>query len=204
MLTGRTELPAGFDPNKPKSSDWRGIAALAGALMPPRNNLPPAVVLPDKIIHNTGRVLPGQFASLLGHRHEPWFLEMSPDHPQHDACDLDHSDVRVMDRYGRKTFGWSLLTARCLVETGVSLVQVNLGNDETWDTHHSAFPNLKNYLLPPRDRAVSALLDDLDAGGELGESLVVMGNEFGHTPKISTLPAPIFHTRVWDGMHDGE
>ena len=83
MLTGRTELPAGFDPNKPKSSDWPGIAALASALVPPRNNLPPAVVLPDKIVHNSGRVIPGQFAGLLGQRHEPWFLEMSPYHPQH-------------------------------------------------------------------------------------------------------------------------
>jgi uncharacterized protein (DUF1501 family) len=78
--------------------------------------------------------------------------------------------------------------ARQLVEVGVSLVQVNLGNDETWDTHQSAFPNLKNYLLPPLDRAVSALLDDLDATGQLDETLIVMGSEFGRTPKISTLP----------------
>ena len=42
--------------------------------------------------------------------------------------------------------------ARQLVEAGVSLVQVNLGNNETWDTHQSAFPNLKNFLLPPTDR----------------------------------------------------
>jgi hypothetical protein len=270
MLTGRTELPAGFDPNKPKSSDWPGIAALAGALVPPRNNLPPAVVLPDKIIHNTGRAIPGQFAGLLGQRHEPWFLEMSPYHPQHygafpeflfhhekgrvtdgslrfqaphlslpqgltlgrvldrvalrdaiegqsralsdaagdgqfdryreaavsllsnskvhDAFDLEKTEARVLDRYGRNSFGWSLLMARRLVEVGVSLVQVNLGNDETWDTHQAAFPNLKNYLLPPLDRAVSALLDDLEASGQLGETLLVMGSEFGRTPKISTLP----------------
>ena len=69
----------------------------------------------------------------------------------------------MLDRYGRNAFGWSLLMARRLVEAGVNLVQVNLGNNETWDTHGNAFPHLKDNLLPPTDRAVSALLDDLNA-----------------------------------------
>jgi uncharacterized protein (DUF1501 family) len=77
--------------------------------------------------------------------------------------------------------------ARRMLEAGVSLVQVNLGNNESWDTHQNAWPSLKNYLLPPMDRAVSALLDDLEADGLLDETLVVMGSEFGRTPKISTL-----------------
>ncbi len=38
-------------------------------------------------------------------------------------------------RYGKNLFGWSLLMARRLVAGGVNLVQVNLGNNETWDTH---------------------------------------------------------------------
>jgi arylsulfatase A-like enzyme len=105
----------------------------------------------------------------------------------HDAFDLEKADPKSLDRYGRNSFGWSLLMARQLVETGVSLVQVNLGNNETWDTHQAAFPNLKNFLLPPMDRAVSALLDDLDARGLLDETLVVMGSEFGRTPKISKI-----------------
>ena len=50
----------------------------------------------------------------------------------------------VLDRYGRNAFGWSLLMARRLVEAGVNLVQVNLGNNETWDTHGNAFPHLKD------------------------------------------------------------
>ena len=57
------------------------------------------------------------------------------------------------------------------------LVQVNLGNNETWDTHQAAFPNLRDYLLPPFDRALSALLDDLDAAGLLAETLVVVGSD---------------------------
>jgi uncharacterized protein (DUF1501 family) len=78
--------------------------------------------------------------------------------------------------------------ARQLVEAGVSLVQVNLGNDESWDTHEKSFPNLKNYLFPPTDRAVSALLDDLSERGLLDDVLVVMAGEFGRTPKVFTFP----------------
>ena len=77
--------------------------------------------------------------------------------------------------------------ARRLVEAGVRLVQVNLGNNETWDTHGNAFPHLKDKLLPPTDRAVSALLDDLHDSGLLDSTLIVMAGEFGRTPRISLL-----------------
>jgi uncharacterized protein (DUF1501 family) len=68
------------------------------------------------------------------------------------------------------------------------MVQVNLGDNETWDTHQSAWPVLKDKLLPPLDESLSALLDDLDARGLLARTLIVMGGEFGRTPRISTLP----------------
>jgi uncharacterized protein (DUF1501 family) len=67
-------------------------------------------------------------------------------------------------------------------------VQVNLGNNESWDTHGNAFPHLKDKLFPPTDRAVSALLDDLNESGMLEDTLIVMAGEFGRTPKISLLP----------------
>ena len=79
--------------------------------------------------------------------------------------------------------------AKNLVQSGVRLVQVNLGNNETWDTHQAAWPNLKNFLLPPMDQAVSALIEDLDASGQLEETLIVMGGEFGRTPKIKSITA---------------
>ena len=78
--------------------------------------------------------------------------------------------------------------ARRLVELGVGVIQVNLGRNETWDTHGNAFPHLKNDLLPPMDRCVSALLDDLDARGLLESTMIVMAGEFGRTPRISHLP----------------
>ena len=69
------------------------------------------------------------------------------------------------------------------------MVQVNLGNDETWDTHGNAFPHLKDFLFPPTDRAVSALLDDLHERGLLDSTLVVMASEFGRTPYTSGGPS---------------
>ena len=46
MLSGRSTLPPGFDPARPRTTDWPSIAAVAGAMAPAPNNLPPAVVLP--------------------------------------------------------------------------------------------------------------------------------------------------------------
>ena len=68
---------------------------------------------------------------------------------------------RTLDRYGKNKFGLSLLMAYRLVEAGVSLVQVNLGKNSSWDTHRRNFVNLKDNLFPYFDRSVSALLDDL-------------------------------------------
>ena len=101
------------------------------------------------------------------------------------ALDLTNEDDRVLDAYGRNKFGWSLLLTRRLLEVGVNMVQVSLGRNGTWDLHRRAYPLLKDYLLPPTDQAVSAFLDDLDARGLLDETLVVMGGEFGRTPRIS-------------------
>ncbi len=270
MLTGRSQLPIGFDPSKPKPIDWPSMAAIAGAACPPRNNLPPAVVLPEILIHREGRVIPGQFAGEMGSHRNPMFVTYArfsataygawPEYGFHHATGRENpkdvtfeapnlslpsgldtarfnerldllrsigrqqatlervaenepfdryrqraislladrktqaafnvadADPKVLDRYGRNTFGWSLLIARQLVEAGVSMVQVNLGNDETWDTHGNAFPHLKDFLFPPTDRAVSALLDDLADRGLLESTLIVMAGEMGRTPKISTLP----------------
>jgi hypothetical protein len=268
MLTGRSDIPIGFDPSAPKKSDWPALAALAQQLVPARNNLPPSIVLPEKLVHRTGRVIPGQFAALLGRQHEPFFLDCSPYNPvnygaypeylfhHHDgpakqalefrsldlavpqalmggrlldrlalregidkqradlektadersfdryrsmatsllldgkvseAFDISKADPKLREAYGENAFGWSLLLAARLVEAGVGMVQVNLGNNETWDTHESAWTNLERYLLPPTDRGVSALLDDLESRGLLDDTLVVMAGEFGRTPKISTL-----------------
>ncbi len=272
MLTGRTPTPVGFNASRPTANDSPSIASIVNGVAPPRNNLPPAAVLPEKLIHVTGRTIPGQFAGEMGESFDPWLIEASqyrdtnythgafpeygfqrqrgrttPEnyryeaprlelaqgvlrdqfearrslltsieaqrrsldagatmsdydrHRQtavsmllegrvHKALDVHAADDRLQDRYGRNSFGWSLLMARQLVEAGVSLVQVNLGNDESWDTHEAAFGVLRDFLLPPTDRAVSALIEDLSDRGLLDDVLIVMAGEFGRTPKVFTFP----------------
>jgi hypothetical protein len=100
------------------------------------------------------------------------------------AFDLDEEDPRLRDHYGRHMYGQSLLLARRLVEVGVPIVQVNMGRVQTWDTHSANFRSLKDRLLPPTDRGVTALLDDLAARGLLDETLVIVTGEFGRTPRI--------------------
>jgi uncharacterized protein (DUF1501 family) len=106
------------------------------------------------------------------------------------AFDLGREPAALRQRYGHNTLGQSCLLARRLVEAGVKLVTVCSGfNGKTpqdaWDTHSNNFRLLRDKLLPPLDRGLSALLDDLGQRG-LGERtlLVVMG-EFGRTPRIN-------------------
>ena len=104
------------------------------------------------------------------------------------AFDLDEEPEHLRDRYGRHMFGQSLLLSRRLIEAGIPIVQVNLGRVQTWDSHADIFRRLREDLLPPTDRGVSALIDDLEARGMLDETLVVLAGEFGRTPKLSTQP----------------
>lgn len=101
------------------------------------------------------------------------------------AFDLDSEPAESRDRYGRHAFGQSLLLARRLVEAGMPVVQANMGSMNNWDTHGSNFKQLQDRLLPPLDRGLSALLDDLGERGLLGQTLVVVTGEFGRTPQIN-------------------
>jgi hypothetical protein len=101
-----------------------------------------------------------------------------------DAFDLAREDPRVRDRYGRTLMGQGLLLGRRLVEAGVPLVQVNLGESNVWDTHEKNFERHREILCPPLDRAVSALAEDLDARGLMDEVLVIVTGEFGRTPRV--------------------
>ena len=268
MLTGRSNAPTGFNGSLPQDTDDPCIAAIANSQLEPRNNLPPVAVLPERLVHYSGRVIPGQFAGKMGSHRNPWFIEaasyhrtsygafpeytfdhqergndlerkfqapnlslphgltrsrvdgllnlrqtlndqrrqldnfaqtemfdkfrqnaigMLTDERVHAALDVTNADDAIQEKYGKNAFGWSLLMARRLVSAGVNMVQVNLGNDEAWDTHGNAFPHLKDKLLPPTDKALSALLDDLESTGELDDTLIVMAGEFGRTPEITLL-----------------
>jgi uncharacterized protein (DUF1501 family) len=106
------------------------------------------------------------------------------------AFDLTLESSRLRDGYGRNTFGQSCLLARRLVEAGVRLVTVFSANNgkipqEAWDTHSNNFKKLKDEMLPPFDRGVSALLDDLVQRGMGERTLLIVMSEFGRSPRIN-------------------
>src|SRR5262249_37671250 len=107
MLSGRTELPPSFDPNRGQPSDWPSIAAVAGGTTVPRNNLPPAAILPDKLVHYSGRTIPGPFAGHMAGRHGPWLIECSPFAPiaygAYPEYEFDHQE-RPQPANKRKVF----------------------------------------------------------------------------------------------------
>lgn len=108
------------------------------------------------------------------------------------AFDLSQESDRMRDRYGRNAWGQRCLLARRLVEAGVDLVSVALngalcGRVGNWDDHpvnHHVFDAMK-YRAPFFDQAVSALIDDLHDRGLDRRVLLVVGGDFGRTPKIA-------------------
>lgn len=98
------------------------------------------------------------------------------------AFDLSQESDRTRELYGKNSLGQSCLLARRLVDAGVQFVTVTDGG---WDTHTNNFKSLKDRLMPRVDRALSALIDDLDARGQLDETLVVWFGDFGRTPKVN-------------------
>ena len=109
------------------------------------------------------------------------------------AFDLSREPDAVRDRYGRYTWGQSVLLARRLIEAGVRLVHVNWARDPgdnavdnpLWDTHSLNADRLQDNLCPQFDPTFAALMDDLSERGLLDETLVVVIGEFGRTPKIN-------------------
>lgn len=122
-----------------------------------------------------------------------------------DTLRIEQEDPRVRERYGlgggfaaggtggadnaygRNLRGQNLLLARRLVESGVPFVTVYdfKQQGQNWDAHAENFKQHKDHLLPPLDRAVSALIEDLEQRGLLESTLLVVMGEFGRTPKIN-------------------
>ncbi len=101
------------------------------------------------------------------------------------AFDVDREPEKVRDAYGPAPFAKNCLLARRLVEAGVPLVTVYSFGNRDWDTHGDNFKALKNTLLPPTDRGMSALLNDLESRRLLDETLVVWMGDMGRTPLIN-------------------
>ncbi len=105
-----------------------------------------------------------------------------------DAFNLAKESDAVRDRYGRNTFGQSLLLARRLVEAGTRVVEVvwpKVANSDnhSWDVHTGLSARMRNQSAPMLDAGLSSLIVDLDERGLLQDTLVLAVGEFGRSPQ---------------------
>lgn len=121
------------------------------------------------------------------------------------AFDLQQETAATRERYGRNIHGQCVLLARRLIDHDVPFVTVNWHNDghNFWDTHGKNFSRLEQDLIPPADRALSALLEDLSQSGKLSETLIVWIGEFGRGPKINGSAGREHHPRCYSGLMAG-
>lgn len=108
-------------------------------------------------------------------------LEMVAGDRMRDAFDLSQESDALRDQYGRHRYGQSALLARRLVEAGARCVNINTGN---WD-HHNDIAKGHDEHLPPLDRAIATLVEDLEQRGILDNVLVYCVGEFGRTPRMN-------------------
>ncbi|REJ82076.1 MAG: DUF1501 domain-containing protein [Planctomycetota bacterium] len=105
------------------------------------------------------------------------------------AFDLSDETPATRDMYGSESVGQKALLARRLVESGVTFVLVSgawgyfdhHGDDVRWGGINKGLKP----LLPRVDRALYALVSDLEQRGLLDDTFVMMLGEFGRTPVIN-------------------
>ncbi|HSI36384.1 MAG: DUF1501 domain-containing protein [Phycisphaerae bacterium] len=98
-----------------------------------------------------------------------------------EAFDLAAEPDALKDTYGKNQAGQRLLMARRLVESGVRFVSLTYGG---WD-HHAGIQRAFSRQMPDLDKALAALITDLEKRGLLDSTLVMVSSEFGRTPKIN-------------------
>ena len=98
-----------------------------------------------------------------------------------NAFDITQEPEYIHELYGTSNFGQGCLLARRLIENRVRYVEVTRGG---WDTHDDNFTRVEANCADI-DKAIGALLLDLERRGLLSETLVVLTSEFGRTPDIN-------------------
>ena len=117
-----------------------------------------------------------------------------------DAFQVEKEPEAEKEKYGKNGFGQGCLLARRLVEAGVPFVEVDLGG---WDNHMDIFRTLSNDRLPTLDKAMAALVSDLDQRGLLQDTAIVWMGEFGRTPRINADAGRDHWARAWSVVVGG-
>jgi hypothetical protein len=110
-----------------------------------------------------------------------------------DAFDISKEDAKTREKFGRHKWGQRALLARRLVEAGVSFVTMQMQNPSipkaigNWDIHavNGHLFDDTAARLPPYDRAIAALVEDLYDRGLDKKVMLIVSGEFGRTPRIN-------------------
>ncbi|MFN0053514.1 MAG: DUF1501 domain-containing protein [Planctomycetales bacterium] len=192
----RSMVRRSFGPAAEIQDPYLGVGADCRFLIVPEADLPEEITL-DRIdrrrslleqIEVARRALDRQGPrTTLDHKRELAF-SLLDSRAIREAFALEREPAKTRAAYGMTLFGQSTLQARRLVEAGCRFVtvvwdefgQLNAG----WDTHVDHYNRLTGELLPGLDLAFSALIHDLEDRGLLDETLVLVMNEMGRTPKF--------------------
>lgn len=116
-----------------------------------------------------------------------------------EAFNLNSEPDALKDEYGRTAAGQRMLLARRLIEGGVRFVSLTAGG---WDHHDNIKAGIEKDL-PAADRAIAALIRDLDRRGMLDTTMVMVTTEFGRSPKINNTAGRDHWPRVFSTMLAG-
>ncbi len=119
---------------------------------------------------------------------------------QMEAFRVEKEDEKTKERYGNNGFGQGCLLARRLVEGGVPFVEVDLGG---WDLHQNVHQTLADTKLPQLDKAMSALVEDLEQRQLLQDTAIIWMGEFGRTPRINQNAGRDHWARSWSCVVGG-
>ncbi|HTL29224.1 MAG TPA: DUF1501 domain-containing protein, partial [Tepidisphaeraceae bacterium] len=98
-----------------------------------------------------------------------------------EAFNIKAEPYAIKEEYGKNSAGMRMLMCRRLVEAGVRFVSMTYGS---WDHHTNVAGGVKSQI-PPFDKALAALIIDLERRGLLDSTLVMVTTEFGRSPKIN-------------------
>lgn len=119
---------------------------------------------------------------------------------QMEAFKVSTESNAMRDKYGRNNFGEGCLLARRLIEAGVPFVEVDLGG---WDNHQNIHRTLETDKLPVLDKAMAALISDLEERGRLADTVIIWMGEFGRTPRINGDAGRDHFARAWSCVVGG-
>jgi len=115
------------------------------------------------------------------------------------AFDLKLESQETRAKYGMNSFGQGCLLARRLVQNGVRFIEVQTGG---WDMHNYVDEAMKK-TGAAMDSTFATLLEDLESHGLLKETLVVLGSEFGRTPRINDNNGRDHYPKVYSTVFAG-